>query len=286
MTYFIAVVDHGSISAAARSLFIAQPSLSQAIRSLERSLGVELFDRVGRSVELTQAGQDFAVEARHMLVNIASARAKVDDVRELRSGELDIVTYSQFSIDPLVRLVSEFNRRHRQVVVNIANANGHDGIVAAVRTGDAEIGISSQTGTQRLLHMTQLGEQESVVVLPREIAATVPNPVPRSELSSIPLVLDLSALLGSGFDTDILASGAGNVVVDCERPSMTWDLVRRGVGATILPRRVAEDYLPGMTIRSLNPPLTRTVVMLTRQAQLSPAAAAFIELAQPQSRRG
>ncbi|WP_443209948.1 LysR family transcriptional regulator, partial [Rhodococcus rhodochrous] len=57
VTYFVAVVDHGGITKAAQALYISQPSLSQAIRTLERRLDTTLFDRTGRRLTLTEDGR-------------------------------------------------------------------------------------------------------------------------------------------------------------------------------------------------------------------------------------
>jgi DNA-binding transcriptional LysR family regulator len=57
LEYFLAVVDHGGVNRAAAALYLAQPSLSQSIRALERDLGHQLFHRVGRRLVLTDAGQ-------------------------------------------------------------------------------------------------------------------------------------------------------------------------------------------------------------------------------------
>ena len=62
--YVLAVVDHGTFTAAAESIPISQPALSQAIRSLERELGIELFHRIGRTVVLSEAGHAFVPPAR------------------------------------------------------------------------------------------------------------------------------------------------------------------------------------------------------------------------------
>ena len=64
--YVLAVVDRGSFTKAASSLDVSQPSLSDGIRRLESELGVRLFHRLGRSVELTDAGQAFVGPARHL----------------------------------------------------------------------------------------------------------------------------------------------------------------------------------------------------------------------------
>src|SRR5690348_10161914 len=94
LEYFLAVVDHGGMSAAAAALHLSQPSLSQAIRGLERDLGVPLFHRVGRRVVPSAAGEALVPPARQVLRDLRTARASVDAVRGLDGGRLDIATLS------------------------------------------------------------------------------------------------------------------------------------------------------------------------------------------------
>ncbi len=114
VTYFVAVVDHGGITKAAQALYISQPSLSQAIRTLERRLGATLFDRTGRRLVLTDAGRTFDLAARRILADVERAKAKVTAVRELEFGRVDVVSYSAFSIDPMVELVRRFRANFRR----------------------------------------------------------------------------------------------------------------------------------------------------------------------------
>ncbi|SDD62276.1 LysR family transcriptional regulator [Rhodococcus tukisamuensis] len=279
VNYFVAVVDHGSVTAAARSLYITQPSLSQAIRTLERNLGSPLFERVGRRLVLTPAGRDFDAAARRLLADLGAARDKVDAVRELRAGSLELVTYSTFAIDPTVDLVRRFRERHPRITVTIFDTAGPEGVFTALRQGRAEVGISSLVGDHSPLHAVSLGEQELMLALPEALAATLPDPVSREAVRSVPLIVDLGSVPGNGVTPDLLAENAENVVVDSTRPSLTWDLVRLGAGATIVSRAVAASQLPAVTVRSVDPPLTQTVALLTRKPPLSPAAEAFLQLA-------
>ena len=91
LRYVLAVVDHGGFTRAAAAEHIAQPSLSQAIRVLERELGVELFYRLGRRVTLTPAGEAIIGPARQVLRDLATVHAVVADVQGLRAGHLDMV---------------------------------------------------------------------------------------------------------------------------------------------------------------------------------------------------
>ena len=88
LQYFVATAEHGSFTAAARSLYVAQPSLSEQVRQLEAELGVELFARVGRGIVLTEAGRALRPEAERVLAGVDQARDVVRDVRELRGGTL------------------------------------------------------------------------------------------------------------------------------------------------------------------------------------------------------
>jgi len=86
LRYFLAIVDEGGVTAPAVALHVAQPSLSQALRSLERELGAELFVRVGRGLALTSAGRALIGPARQVLLTIEAARAAVGEISELVGG--------------------------------------------------------------------------------------------------------------------------------------------------------------------------------------------------------
>ncbi|NLG55145.1 MAG: LysR family transcriptional regulator [Rhodococcus sp.] len=283
VTYFVAVVDHGSITRAAQSLYISQPSLSQAIRTLEQRLGVTLFSRAGRRLELTEEGQRLNIAARQILADVASAKASVAAVRAIESGRVDVVTYSAFSIDPLVGIVRRFREHFPGVVVRLISAESPVGAATAIRRGRAEIAVVDLPRDYATLTTYALGTQEMVVALPPEavsdLAGSVADPVPREALADLPLILDRSDEGNAALFAELVDGSAQNVVVDCAHPTATWELVSRGVGVALLPRSVAENHIPGAVVRSLDPSVTRSLGMLTRTGPLSPAAEAFLSVA-------
>ncbi|MGW5524292.1 LysR family transcriptional regulator [Gordonia sp. NPDC003950] len=282
-TYFVAVIDHGGITKAAQALYISQPSLSQAIRTLERRLGVTLFDRAGRRLELTDAGRRVEVAARRILTDVDRAKAKVAAVRELRSGRVDIVADASFAIDPLVSLVRAFRTRFDHVLVRITAADGPAGILTALRSGDAEIGVMDSDADHASFTAVPLGTQELVLVAaPGIVDDDLPDADGRlshARVRDLPLIVDLSDQASAAVFAGIVADGARNVVVDSAHPNVTWDLVSRGVGATIAPRAVAADEAPPLPVYELRPPLRRHYGLVLRSGQPSPAAAAFIATA-------
>src|SRR5438876_12366732 len=93
LQYFLATARHGSFSAAAEALHLAQPSLSEQVRRLEAELGVDLFTRVGRGLVLTEAGRSLQPEAERVLAAIDAARSSVVEVRELAGGTVSFGTF-------------------------------------------------------------------------------------------------------------------------------------------------------------------------------------------------
>src|SRR5438105_15950181 len=89
--YVLAVIDHGSFTAGALAAGVTQPSLSEGVRRLETELGVRLFDRVGRSVIVTDAGRAFEGPARRMIRDRALVFDAVGAVAALDRGTLDLV---------------------------------------------------------------------------------------------------------------------------------------------------------------------------------------------------
>lgn len=282
MEYFVAMIDHGSVTKAAQSLYIAQPSLSQAIRSLERQLGVELFRRAGRQLVLTPDGEAFATPARRILRDVERARSAARGVLALDSGQLDIAALATLAAYPLPELAGEFHQRHPGVLLNVIGPGSSSRVVDEVRRGHAELGLTTlpprSTGPRgSSLRTRELRTQEIVLVLPPGLAEQLPDPVPLSAVAGIPLVLELGdtlSLIDAVLDTSTLT-----VAVESANRQAIWDLVAHGAGATFLPRSLAERELHGVVLRSTTPELRRSIGFVHRPGPMSPAAEAFLAVA-------
>lgn len=276
VTYFVAVVDQGGITKAAQALYISQPSLSQAIRTFERRLGTTLFDRTGRRLTLTEDGRKLDGAARRILADVDRARARVAAVRDLDAGRVDLVTYSAFSIDPLVELIRRFRLRYPHIMVRVVDTDGPTGVHTALRRGAAEIGVTDLSVEHAGMITIPLVEQEMVLALHHDLAVGLSNPLPREQARELPLIVDLSDRAHAARAGGLVAVNAANVVIDCAHPAATWDLVTRGAGAAVVPRMVAEQHMPTAVTRALQPRLTRRTGLVMRSGEPSPAAAAFI----------
>src|SRR5437868_11807547 len=140
--YVLAVVERGSFTKAAAAEHVSQPSLSDGIRRLESELGVRLFHRLGRSVELTDAGRAFVGPARQLLRDRDALLESVAGVRGLDAGRIEIVALSTLAADPLGRLVGHFREAHPGVTVRIAAPDDLAAVDAMVLDGRCELGLT------------------------------------------------------------------------------------------------------------------------------------------------
>ena len=133
LEYFVAVAELGSFTRAAQSLSIAQPSLSHAIGWLERDLGSRLFERHGRGVRLTPAGEALLEPARRSLRSFQLARGAVRAVAEGGFGRLSIITNTLWAVDPLAGLIGGFRAVHPGVQLTVADPARRSDVLDAVR---------------------------------------------------------------------------------------------------------------------------------------------------------
>jgi len=279
LEYFVAVIDHGGITKAANALYIAQPSLSQAIRSLERELGVQLFDRSNRQLELTSAGLAFDGPARRVLREAAQARRKVSAVRDLRAGRLAVAATATLTMDPLPPLVGALREAHPGIQVHVADPGTPAGVVAAVRHGEAEVGLTQLPVKADTLTVEHLWTQRVVLAMVPALAADLPDPVPLALVREIPLVLEVDDRLSSLIADPELQDAIEHVAIRCAHRQTIWELVALGAGAAIVPEQLAQRVLRRVELRSTDPEVRRPVGIVYRPGQLSPAAEAFVGFA-------
>ena len=288
-SYVLAVVDHGTFTAAAASVPVSQPALSQSIATLERELGTPLFHRIGRQVRLTPAGEAFVEPARRMLRDARIARAAVEHVAGLTGGHVDLVALPTLVVEPLVPIVGRFRRAHPEVRVRIGEPEGAEGIVDLVRNGSAELGLGDTAPDDPLLTFDPLGRQALLAVLPPGTEVRTKR-LHIERLAQLPLVttppgtstrrLLAEALRREDPDADL------QIAVVSDHREAIVPLVLAGAGAALLPEPAARAAAErGAVVVPIEPAVRRDVVLVRRTGPLSPAADAFRRVALELPRR-
>jgi DNA-binding transcriptional LysR family regulator len=286
LTYFLAAADHGSFSAAADTLSMAQPSLSEQVRRLEAELGVPLFVRAGRRLELTEAGRRLRPHAERTLAESQAAAESVREVRDLTGGTVAFGTFGSAHYYLLGGLVQDFRTRHPQVRVRVVGQNSAE-VADAVRDGTLEAGLVAIPVEDRGLDVCPAFEEELLYMsaAPERLRA----PVTIERLADAPLILyDARWAAQDPLRRQLreLAQRAGVAIepqIEVEYMTAAFDLAARGLGDTIGPRSVlaARGFSRRLGTVSLAPPLYETFAFITRRdAHLSPATRAFMAMAE------
>jgi DNA-binding transcriptional LysR family regulator len=290
LTYFLAVVETMNFGRAAEQLYIAQPSLSQAIGTLERELGVPLFHRVGRGVVLSDAGAQLIEPARQVVRDLEAAQAAARSARGLTRGRVELIAMPSPGMEPLSTLIRDFTAAHPAMTVTADAAFTPEDVVQAVKAGRAELGLLGaatppHTGGLRVL---PIEEQPLVLISPpeddpppdqrgREPGAE-PATVAREALAGARLIVSKPGSLMRRLVDDVLTSGVdAQVVVEVEHRTSILPMVLAGVGHAVLPSSwTTLAQRSGARVRRLEPAVLLRIALVSRTGSLTPAAQAFV----------
>jgi DNA-binding transcriptional LysR family regulator len=277
LEFVVAIVDHGGVGRAATALHVAQPSVSASLRRLERELGVNLFDRIGRRLVLTDAGATVVDHARRLLAGREHLQAELADQQGILAGTLRLVSLPTLATEPLTALVVAFLARHPVVHIEIAEPVDADDLERRVSDGSSELGLTDLALTSRALRRVHLSDQPIVAVLPP--ATPMPSgQLTTAQLADLPLITtppgtSTRTLLDQALRRHHLAA---NILVETSHREAIVPLVLAGTGATVLPGPLATDAAQrGAVLAELDPPLRRRIGLVHRPGALSPAARAF-----------
>jgi DNA-binding transcriptional LysR family regulator len=286
LTYFLSAAEHGSFSAAADSLHMAQPSLSEQIRRLEAELGVSLFARTGRRLELTEAGRLLLPQAERTLEAARAAAESVREVRDVTGGTVAFGTFGSAHHYLLGGLVEEFRARYPSVRLRVVGQNSAE-VADAVREGRLEAGLVVLPVDDRGLDVRPVMREELMYISASERRTRQPMTIER--LAEAPLIL-YDARWGA---EDPMrrqlrerAQRAGvkiEPVIEVEYMTAALDLAVRGLGDTVADRAIvdARGLARRLSTVPFDPPLYENFAFITRRdAHLSPATRAFMEVAE------
>lgn len=287
--YFLAVVDQGSINAAAGAVGVAQPTISQALRALERELHTPLFHRIGRGMVPTSAGHALIGPARKILRDMATAAGTVPDSEGHLRGHLDVLIHPALGSGNLPRLVAAYHARHPRVDVTIATLQDESLVTTLLEDAVCEVVVThlpfAGEGTPQVeesgLETVHLGTQEYWIAYPPGAQAPPHDPMGWDQLNTSMVTVPH----GGRHAEEIYRAMTPEqqvrrpaVVLQNREARLAFALA--GVGPTWIERSQAEAArAQGAEVRALHPRLETAYGLVFERPTLSPVAAAFVELA-------
>jgi DNA-binding transcriptional LysR family regulator len=287
LVYFLAAVEHRSFAAAAQALYIAQPSLSDQVRRLEGTLGVTLFARTNRQLQLTDAGRMLVPWAEKVLRDVEDLTAAVRDVRELAGGTVSFGTFSSAHLYLLPALTAEFGRLHPDVSIRVQGLNSSE-VADAVRSGDLEGGLVQLPIDDRGLWVSHPVLTDTVVYVSADPASTA-HPLDVEQLSRRRLILSEARwtrddpLRRSLTERAQRAGVTLHASVEVEFQTAAVELAAYGVGDSLASYLVTQwtGFPRTLHWAHLDPVFEEHFAFVTRPGgSLSPATRAFMDLAE------
>jgi DNA-binding transcriptional LysR family regulator len=287
LEYFLAVADHGSFNRAAASLYLAQPSLSQAIRNLERELDVLLFHRIGRRIELTEAGRAMIEPARQVLRDLDTVRATAESAQGLRTGRLEIASMPSPAVQPLSTMIGAYLRSYPAMRVDVRAAATAPAVIEAVRTGAAEIGLAG-TAAELLsadVEVHDVARQRFVVLAPPDGELSPGRAVQLAELAGLTAIVAPPGTRARELVDEARERGVPlRIGVEAAHREAVLPLVRQGAGVAVVTEAWADLARgAGVLVLDLEPPQYLHISLLSRRAPLTPGARAFLDCVLPRS---
>lgn len=285
---FVAIAENGSFSAAAERLHLTQPAISKRIALLEEHLKAPLFDRIGRQVALTQAGQVLLSKAKLILGEVIAAQRAIADLQGDVQGKLSIATSHHVGLHYLPPYLREFSTRYPQVKLDLHFLDSEQAYHEILQ-GRFDLAIITLALSQdpRLQSHTLWHDQLHFVVASSHPLAQSSSPnatqphLHLADLSKHPAIMPdtntyTTQLIKNLFDDDHLPLDIGMISNHLDTIKM---LLSINLGWGVLPRKIIDEQLHILNVN--HPPIMRPLGCIHHnQRTLNNAARVFLTLLQ------
>jgi DNA-binding transcriptional LysR family regulator len=244
---FVAVAERQHVTRAAAVLNLAQSAVSAAIAALEARHGAKLFHRVGRGVELTEAGALFLVEARAVLARVEAAELILSELGNLKRGTLAVHASQTIAGYWLPRHLVAFRRKYPGIDIRLTIGNTAQG-AAAVHEGAADLAFIEGTIEDPMLTKEQVARDQLVIVVGTEHAWSAADPLEPDGLIETDWVLrEPGSGTRSTFEAALqgfgVSPGALRIALELPSNEAVRAAVEAGLGATAISASVAAPSL-------------------------------------------
>ena len=278
LTAFLAVAESGSFSTAAERLFLTQPAVSKRIAQLEQQLGTRLFDRVGRRIRLTEAGEALLPRARQVLLDLEDMSRAISNLTGTVSGTLRIGTSHHIGLHRLPPVLRHFSREYPEVKLDIHFIDSEEAWEAVLH-GDLEMGVVTLPPQPDPRLHSQAVWQDPLVFM-----AAPEHPLARLERVPLETLTGYSAILPSPvtftrriveslFEEQALTL---NISMSTNYLETIHMMVSIGLGWSVLPETMLDDSVVRLNVDTALP-VRRLGVVTHPGRSRSNAAGAFLD---------
>jgi len=280
---FLAVAESGSFSRAAEQIFLTQPAISKRIAALEKEIDTRLFDRIGRGIHLTPAGEALLSRARNVLKELEDVKRGIRNLTGSVSGELLLATSHHIGLHRLPDLLKRFHDTYTQVRLNLQFMDSEKACQAVAR-GDLELAVVTLPPKAAAPLKT-----EKIWDDPLDIVVSPGHPLVREHFVTLNTLLDYPAILpGPGTYTREIILNAFGRLRDRIQVGMATNylevlkmLATIGLGWSALPRTMIDGGLTVLPLEKGN--ITRELGIVTHEKRtLSNAGQAMINIIREQ----
>lgn len=191
---FHIVASHNSFTRASEDLFLTQPGISKHVKHLEEYYGLRLFDRLGKKVVLTQAGDVLYESTKEIFRLIDDAKEKIDDLKAMAGGKITVGASFTAGVYIIPELLGRFNQMHPEVEILLDVAFSHS-IAEKVIANELDIGFIGAPYDDERLITKKLCEDRLVIIIPKDHQWKRRKSIKLAELVDQPFIL---AQKGSG----------------------------------------------------------------------------------------
>ncbi|BBU40765.1 LysR family transcriptional regulator [Aeribacillus sp. FSL K6-1121] len=285
LKYFLTVAEDLHFGKAAARLNMAQPPLSLQIRQLEEEIGVPLFHRTKRKVELTKEGQLFLEKVNQIFKDLEEAVESVKRVNRGEVGKIAIGFISSSAYDILPTIIEHYRKAYPNIHIDLQQLTTREQL-KALHEGAIDIGILCQPANIKNdgIHFEVIRQERMMIALPEDHRlASGTSPIHLEELAGDSFILTGRKANQSHYDTVInscyQAGFHPKVVQETQELPTVLSLVSSGMGVAIVPSSIQHVLKNKVVYRDIyNNPITTSTAFAWKSGNLSPTVHAFLNL--------
>lgn len=245
---FLAVAEYGSFSEAGRRLHLSQPAISQTIDGLEKHFGTRLFERSGRTVRLTEAGQVLKPVAREMLASAGRLEETMASLQGEVVGEMTIGCSTTSGKYLLPGLIAGFRRQFPMVRINVL-VGSRESVLNKVQSGDTAFSVSSKIVDNKDLEYQEFFTDDIILIAPADHRWVRYGRIVPDDLLDEPIILREETagtyeVLVDGLRRQDISPDMLNVAMVLGNTEAIAMAVEEGIGVAFVSRLAVSRVLP------------------------------------------